>query len=63
MFVAVVNQHYDIQVQHTHATVGNTVVLTCMIPTFVKEYVTVTSWYRDDSILLPGSNIGKDVIN
>ena len=30
-----------------------TAVLHCVIPAFVKDYVTVTSWFRDDTIILP----------
>lgn len=57
--VPVVNQHYEVQVYHTHVSAGNTAVLVCVIPTFVKEHVSVTSWSRDESILLPGSNMGE----
>ena len=63
IYITVVNQHYDVQVYHTHVLAGNTAVLSCAIPSFVKEYVTVTSWARDDSTLLPGSNMGKYLIN
>lgn len=48
---------------HSYVTAGNTAVLGCVIPAFVKEHVSVTSWSRDESILLPGSNMGEYVIN
>ncbi|XP_044257604.1 Down syndrome cell adhesion molecule-like protein Dscam2 isoform X1 [Tribolium madens] len=59
---AVVNQHYEVQVYHTHVSAGNTAVLGCVIPAFVKEHVSVTSWSRDESILLPGSNMGGRIV-
>ncbi|CAH0562134.1 unnamed protein product [Brassicogethes aeneus] len=59
---AVVNQHYEVAVYHTHVSAGNTAVLGCVIPAFVKEHVTVTSWSRDESILLPGSNMGGRIV-
>ncbi|XP_068085516.1 cell adhesion molecule Dscam2 [Anabrus simplex] len=51
---AVVRQQYDVQVYRVHVILGNTAVLRCVIPAFVKDYVTVTSWFRDDTIILPG---------
>lgn len=57
--IVVVTQHYEVQVHHTYVLAGNTAVLLCIIPTSIKEYVSVTSWSRDDSILLPGSNMGE----
>lgn len=60
MCVPVVRQHYDVQVYRAHVLAGNTAVLSCVIPSYVKEHVTVTSWFRDDSILLPGrADMGK----
>lgn len=53
-FVSVVNQHYEVQVYRAHVLIGNTAVLSCVIPPYVKDHVSVTSWFRDDSILLPG---------
>lgn len=55
----VVSQHYDVQVYNTHVLAGNTAVLGCVIPASIGEYVTITSWSRDESILLPGSNMGE----
>ncbi|XP_069687424.1 cell adhesion molecule Dscam1 isoform X3 [Periplaneta americana] len=50
---AVVRQNYEVQVYRAHVLLGNTAVLHCVIPAFVKDYVTVTSWFRDDTIILP----------
>jgi hypothetical protein len=49
----VVRQSYEVQVYRAHVLLGNTAVLHCVIPAFVKDYVTVTSWFRDDTIILP----------
>ncbi|XP_034170916.1 cell adhesion molecule Dscam2 isoform X3 [Osmia lignaria lignaria] len=46
---AVVRQKYEIQVRDAYVLPGNTGVLRCEIPTFVKEYVAVTSWVRDSA--------------
>ncbi|GLG96443.1 Uncharacterized protein GBIM_03426 [Gryllus bimaculatus] len=50
----VVHQPYEVQVYRAHVLLGNTAVLRCNIPAFVKDYVTITSWFRDDTIILPG---------
>ncbi|XP_060516116.1 cell adhesion molecule Dscam2 [Cylas formicarius] len=59
---AVVNEHYEVNVYHSHVIAGNTAVLKCVIPSVVKEHVTVTSWSRDESILLPGPNMGGRIV-
>ncbi|XP_015600048.1 Down syndrome cell adhesion molecule-like protein Dscam2 isoform X2 [Cephus cinctus] len=46
---AVVRQKYEVQVQNVHVLPGNTGVLKCQIPAFVKEFVTVTSWVQDSA--------------
>lgn len=39
---------------------GNTGVIRCDIPTFVKEYVAVTSWVRDSNFnIFPTPRGGK----
>jgi hypothetical protein len=53
LLLPVVRQSYEVQVYRAHVLLGNTAVLHCVIPAFVKDYVTVTSWYRDDTIILP----------
>lgn len=55
---AAVKQYYEAQVYDVFVTRGNTAVLQCHIPSFVKEYVSVTSWIRDD-----GLNIQSDTIS
>ncbi|XP_022255012.1 Down syndrome cell adhesion molecule-like protein Dscam2 [Limulus polyphemus] len=46
----VVQQDYKVQVVNGYSIQGNTAVLRCNIPSFVKEYVTVTSWERGDDL-------------
>ncbi|XP_011345914.1 Down syndrome cell adhesion molecule-like protein Dscam2 isoform X3 [Ooceraea biroi] len=46
---AVVRQKYEVQVRDTYVLAGNTAVLKCEIPAFVKEYVAVTSWFQDSA--------------
>lgn len=49
----VVRKFYDIRVEGKDVYLGNVAFLRCFIPEYVREYVKVTSWYRDDEILLP----------
>ncbi|XP_070392553.1 cell adhesion molecule Dscam1-like [Dermacentor albipictus] len=49
---AAVNQEFDVQVYDEFVIKGNTGVLRCQIPSYVKEYVTVTSWVRDDGLVV-----------
>ncbi|XP_054281239.1 cell adhesion molecule Dscam2-like [Macrosteles quadrilineatus] len=47
---AVVLQYYELSVQYTKSVIrGNTALLKCSIPSFVKDYITVTSWLQDSS--------------
>ncbi|XP_076760634.1 cell adhesion molecule Dscam2 isoform X5 [Xylocopa sonorina] len=49
ILVRVVRQNYNVQARDAYVFPGNTGVLKCEIPTFVKEYVAVTSWVRDSA--------------
>lgn len=44
---AIVKQHYDVIVRDTYVFTGNTAVLKCEIPTFVKNQISITSWVQD----------------
>ncbi|XP_065347787.1 cell adhesion molecule Dscam2-like isoform X4 [Cloeon dipterum] len=55
---AVVNQHYEPEVQNPGGNVGNTVIMRCTVPAFVKDYVTVTSWLQE-----PNFNIYPSIIS
>ncbi|XP_046988374.1 Down syndrome cell adhesion molecule-like protein Dscam2 [Schistocerca americana] len=43
---AVVKQFYELQVYDEFVVLGNTAVLRCHVPSFVRDYVAVTSWVR-----------------
>lgn len=56
----VVNQHYDPEVQNPGAFIGSNVLIKCNIPSFVKDYVTVTSWLQEPSFnIYPSMEGGK----
>lgn len=56
-------QYYETQVYDVFVTKGNTAVLKCHIPSFVKEYVTVMSWMRDDGHTIhPETASGNNVL-
>ena len=46
---------YEVRVNRSPVFEGNDAVLSCTAREDIKEHLTVTSWYRDESILLPGS--------
>ncbi|CAL1281786.1 unnamed protein product [Larinioides sclopetarius] len=48
----VIKQRFDPQVYDDFVVRGNTAVLKCHLPTFVREYVAVDSWIRDDKQVL-----------
>ncbi|XP_039952766.1 Down syndrome cell adhesion molecule-like protein Dscam2 isoform X2 [Bactrocera tryoni] len=45
--VLVVNQRYEPEVQNPGGFIGSNVLIKCNIPSFVKEYVAVTSWLQE----------------
>jgi len=58
--VAVVKQKYDVQVYDEYVISGNTAVLRCQVPSYVAEYVMVTSWIQDGSVnIYPNTDTGK----
>ncbi|XP_030383245.1 Down syndrome cell adhesion molecule-like protein Dscam2 [Scaptodrosophila lebanonensis] len=44
---AVVQQRYEPEVQNPGGFIGSNVLIKCNIPSFVKDYVTVTSWFQE----------------
>ncbi|XP_059481325.1 cell adhesion molecule Dscam2-like isoform X4 [Neocloeon triangulifer] len=54
---AVVNQHYEPEVQNPGGIVGNTVIMRCTVPAFVKDYVTVTSWLQEPNFNIYPSTV------
>lgn len=60
--IAVVLQNYELRVQHSKAVIrGNTALLKCSFPGFVKDYITVTSWLQDSSFNIYPSIKGGNV--
>ncbi|XP_033338230.2 cell adhesion molecule Dscam2 isoform X4 [Megalopta genalis] len=57
---AVVRQKYEVIVRDAFVMAGNTGVIRCEIPTFVKEYVAVTSWVRDSTFNIFPTPRGDD---
>ncbi|KAL2729070.1 Down syndrome cell adhesion molecule-like protein Dscam2 isoform X1, partial [Vespula maculifrons] len=43
----VVNQPYDPEVQSPGGFLGNNVLMRCNVPSFVRDHVTVTSWFQE----------------
>lgn len=55
-----VRQKYEVQVRDAYVLAGNTGVLRCEIPAFVKEYVAVTSWLKDSAFnIYPSAESGE----
>ncbi|KAK8378810.1 hypothetical protein O3P69_009493 [Scylla paramamosain] len=54
---AVVRQYYEVQVYDEFVISGNTAVIKCHVPSFVRDYVRVTSWVRGN-----GERIVSDVL-
>ncbi|XP_054712904.1 cell adhesion molecule Dscam2-like [Uloborus diversus] len=48
----VIKQRFNPQVYDDYVVRGNTAVLKCNLPTFVREYVVVDSWIRNDEHVL-----------
>lgn len=44
MFIAVVSQAYTVNLMEENVLRGNSAIMKCHIPSFVTEYVTVSSW-------------------
>ncbi|XP_022258137.1 Down syndrome cell adhesion molecule-like protein Dscam2, partial [Limulus polyphemus] len=49
---AVIDNKYNVRVYSDYITQGNTAVLRCQIPPFLKGVAKVTSWSRDDGIVI-----------
>ncbi|XP_022243949.1 Down syndrome cell adhesion molecule-like protein Dscam2 isoform X2 [Limulus polyphemus] len=49
---AVLKPDYEVQTKDEIVIRGNTAILYCHLPKYVKEYVTVTSWEREDGMTI-----------
>lgn len=56
---AVVRQQYELQVYDEYVISGNTAVLRCQVPSYVADYVMVTSWLQDGVVnIYPNTDTG-----
>lgn len=46
------SQQYEVRVYDEFVIRDNTAVLKCHIPSFVRDYVTTTAWFRDDGLVI-----------
>ncbi|GFR08943.1 down syndrome cell adhesion molecule homolog [Trichonephila clavata] len=55
------SQQYEVRVYDEFVIRDNTAVLKCHIPSFVRDYVTTTAWFRDDGLVIhaDGTQGGK----
>ncbi len=59
-FFAVLNQRYEVHVEDAFAMEGSDTLFKCVIPDFVKDFVSITSWVKDGSLnIFPHSGTGK----
>lgn len=56
-FLLVVQQHYVVEVYDEFVIVGNTAVLRCHIPGFIKDFVEVVSWIQDSTTIIQTSDL------
>lgn len=58
LFLTVVQQYYQTEVNNEYVIRGNAAVLKCSIPSFVADFVVVVSWVDTD-----GNNFNMDSKN
>lgn len=58
-FSIVVSQPYETDVIREYAITGNSAILKCQVPSFVADFITVSSWHTDkNEDIYPGENYG-----
>ncbi|XP_022821445.1 Down syndrome cell adhesion molecule-like protein Dscam2 [Spodoptera litura] len=50
---AVMDVSWDVRVQSSHGVAGGAALLTCTVPSIVKNHVTVSRWFKDGNVLAP----------
>lgn len=56
----VVRRLFHVHVENTEVYLGNSALIKCAIPEYVRPYVRVASWHRGEEILLPElSDVGE----
>jgi len=59
LFLLVVTQFYDTDVNKAYAIRGNSVIIKCETPSYVADFLTVVSWHTDNGdVYYPGDNNG-----
>jgi hypothetical protein len=59
-FVSVVMQDFSVGATGSSVTRGNMAVLRCIVPSFVRDFLSVTSWLQDQKFnIYPSSDGGK----
>lgn len=54
---SVVTQRYEVNLMDEHVLRGNTAIIKCHIPSFVADYVYVSSWLQDEqNEIFPNNN-------
>lgn len=55
MFLLVVTQFYDTDVNKAYVIRGNSVIMKCETPSYVADFLTVVSWHTDNGdVFYPG---------
>lgn len=55
-----VRRQFHVHVENTEVYLGNSALIKCAIPEYVRPYVRVASWHRGEEILLPDlSDVGE----
>lgn len=59
LFLLVVTQFYDTDVNKAYAIRGNSVIIKCETPSYVTDFLSVVSWHTDNGdVYYPGDNNG-----
>lgn len=60
LFISVVSQYYDVDVNKEYVIRGNSAILKCQIPSFVADFLNVVSWHTDQNEnFFPGAPDGR----
>lgn len=57
---ALTNHQLQPAVYDEYVMMGNTAVLTCTIPSFVKDHMKIVAWIREDNLVIRPQKTGKD---
>ena len=54
-----IQQHFVVEVYDEFVIAGNTAVMRCHIPGFIKEFVQVVSWIQEPSTIIQPNDLGE----